>query len=190
MVEPQNDERNEELQDEAPSSAKIQIEIPEDVAPAKTSSESDLMDQIQDAEGRVLRAQAELENFRRRTRREMDESLKYANQPLLADLLPVIDNVYRAVSAASNDSEAKSLLEGFLMVAQQLLDALSKHGCSRMDALGEPFDPNLHEAMLQQPSDEYESGNVMQVVQEGYTLHDRVLRPAHVIISTGPAESE
>ena len=188
MIEPQEEDPNGDLRDDNSGSSKIQIEVPEELAPVGT--ESDLKDQIQDAEGRVLRAQAELENFRRRTRREMEDSLKYANQLLLNDLLPVIDNVYRAVSAASNDSEAQSLHEGFLMVAQQLLDTLSKHGCNRMKAMGEAFDPNLHEALLQSPSDEYRKGQVMQVVQEGYTLHDRVLRPAQVIVSTGPAESE
>ena len=120
----------------------------------------------------------------------MDDQLKFANQPLLTDMLPVIDNVYRAVSAASQTEQSGGLLEGVLMVAQQLLDTLGKHHCKRVDAVGEVFDPNLHEAISQMASDSVEAGHVIQVVQEGYVLHERVIRPAHVIISTGPPAEE
>jgi molecular chaperone GrpE len=162
--------------------SKIDIEVPD-----AGSVHDELLDQVKNAEGRALRAQAELENFRQRAKRELDDSLKFANQSLLADLLPVIDNVYRAISAASKDVGSDSLLEGVLMVAQQLLDTLRKHHCIRIEAIGEVFDPNRHEAIQQMPSDEIEAGNVLQVVQEGYLLHDRVVRPAQVIVSTGAA---
>lgn len=170
----------EDTVDEAPASAKLEMELPE-------SGHEDLLQQVKDAEGRVLRAQAELENFRIRVRREQEDQLKFANQKLLTDELPVIDNLYRAVAAASQNEGTGGLLEGVLMVAQQLIDTFNKYHCSRIEAVGQPFDPNLHEAISQMPSDEHESGMVLQVVQEGYLLHDRVIRPAHVIISTGPA---
>lgn len=160
--------------------SEIDIEIPD-----AAGVHDELLEQIKTAEGRALRAQAELENFRQRAKRELDDSLKYANQSLLANLLPVIDNVYRAISAASKDVASGGLLEGVLMVAQQLLDTLKKHHCERIEAIGEVFDPNRHEAIQQMPSAEVESGNVLQVVQEGYVLHDRVIRPAQVIVSTG-----
>ena len=154
----------------------------------QSQSELDLVDRVNDAEGRATRAQADLENFRRRMRREMDDQRKFANQGLIADLLPVIDNVYRAISAASKEEASNGILEGFLMVAQQLISTLNKFDCQRIDAVGEVFDPNKHEAISQMPSDEMEKGMILQAVQEGYILHDRVVRPSQVIISTGPAE--
>jgi len=157
----------------------LEIELPE-------SGTDDLINQLKDSEGRALRAQAELENFRVRVRREQDDQLKYANQKLLTEMLPVIDNMYRAVSAASQDASSDGLLEGVLMVAQQLLDTLNKFNCTRIEAVGDVFDPNHHEAISQMPSDQYQAGHVIQVVQEGYLLHERVIRPAHVIVSTGP----
>lgn len=174
------DEMFEDVADEKGS--KIDVEIS-----GSAEVSQDLRDQVKDADGRALRAQAELENYRRRMRREMDDQAKFANQGLLRDLLPVIDNINRAVSAASQDDKTDGMLEGVLMVAQQLLDTLEKHHCSRVEAIGSPFDPNLHEALSQMPSEEHVAGNVVQVVQEGYVLHDRILRPAHVIVSTGPA---
>ena len=113
--------------------------------------------------------------------------LKHANQPLIADLLPVIDNFSRAVEAASQDEAASGLLQGVTMVGQQLVETLEKYNCKRIPSVGEPFDPNVHEAVQQMPSDEHEAGTVMMVVQEGYQLFDRVIRPSQVIISTGSA---
>lgn len=170
----------EDLADESSdANSQLEIELPE-------SGTEDLINQVKDAEGRALRAQAELENFRVRVRREQEDQLKFANQKLMTDLLPVIDNMYRAVSAASTTEDSKGgLMEGVLMVSQQLLDTLQKHHCKRMEAVGNPFDPNLHEAISQMPSEEHEAGNVIQVVQEGYQLHDRVIRPANVIVSQG-----
>jgi len=149
---------------------------------------AELSARVNDAEERVVRAKAELENFRRRMRREMDDQLKFANQGLITELLPVIDNVYRAISAASNDEASSGLLEGFRMVAQQLASTLKKFHCEPIKAAGEVFDPNKHEAISQMPSDELEKGRVLQAIQEGYMLHDRVIRPSQVIISAGPAE--
>lgn len=144
--------------------------------------------QLHDAEDRVLRRQAELENYRRRARRELEEQRKFANQPLLMSLFPVMDNIDRAIAAASQAADASGLLEGFRMVAQQLVDTVQEHHCQNIDALGQSFDPALHEAISQQPSDEHPSGTVTMVTQVGYQLHDRVIRPAHVIVSTGPGE--
>lgn len=178
--------------DDVASDDDIEIEFSDEVAgklsPDPSGDASELIDQLKDAEGRALRAQAELENFRRRIRREMDEERKFANQPLITELLPAIDNLNRAVSAATENPEAGGLLEGVTMVAQQLLDTLEKFHCKKVEAVGQVFDPNLHEAIQQMPS-EYESGKVCLVVQDGYVLHDRVVRPSQAIISTGPPES-
>lgn len=187
MIEPNEEAQDLENSDVDAASARVEVEIPDDVIDTATDDDASVDARVQDAEERVLRAQAELENFRRRSRREMETNLKFANQDLLKDLFPAIDNLYRAAEAAADNAEAKGLMDGVLMVAQQMLDTLDKHGCIRVSPLGEPFDPNLHEAISQGPSDEHESGNVMLVVQEGYSLHGRVLRPANVIVSTGPA---
>lgn len=136
------------------------------------------------AKDRALRAQAELDNYRKRMRKEMEDERRYAQLPLLSDLLPVIDNVQRAIQAAEKSTEGAGLLAGFKMVAQQLEGVLSRHHCRRIEALHKPFDPHLHAAILQQPTGEFPPNTVVQVAQEGYQLHDRVLRPAQVIVST------
>jgi molecular chaperone GrpE len=139
--------------------------------------------QVAEAQDRYLRTQAELENTRKRLRREMDEERRYAELSLLADLLPVIDNVSRAIEAAEKKADAASLLTGFKMVLQQLNGVLDKHHCQLIKAEGQPFDPAVHEAIMQQPSDEHPDNTVLAVGQTGYTLHDRVVRPAQVVVS-------
>ena len=140
--------------------------------------------ELEKAQDRVLRLQAELENLRRRSARELNEHSKYASLPLVRDLLPVVDNIDRAIEAAKNSQSAEGLLEGFGLVAQQVKSVLGQHHCTEIDASERPFDPNLHEAILQQPSTEHPPGTVIQVAQVGYQLHDRVIRPSQVIVST------
>ena len=136
---------------------------------------------------RFLRAQAELENYKRRTQRELAEERRYAALPIVRDLLPVIDNFQRALDAARNSEQASDLVEGLDMVIRQLGETLSRHGMTPIAALGEPFDPNLHEAVQQMPSEDHPPMTVLQELERGYTLHDRVVRPSKVIVSTAPA---
>jgi molecular chaperone GrpE len=160
---------------------------------AVTIGPADELDQLRrqaaDAQDRYLRSQAELENTRKRLRREMEDERRYAELTLLADLLPVIDNINRAVEAAEKNAEAASLLAGFKMVGQQLERVLEKHHCRPIEAAGQPFDPAVHEAILQQPSAQHPENTVTTVAQTGYKLHDRVVRPAQVIVSTKPPET-
>lgn len=142
--------------------------------------------ELAQAGDRVLRLQAEMENLRNRTSREIGDVRRYASMPLLQDLLPVVDNIERAIEAAENTPDAESLVEGFKLVAQQLAAVLARHNCSAIEALGQPFDPNLHEAISQQPSAEHPAGTVILTTQTGYRLHDRVVRPSQVIVSTEP----
>ncbi len=135
------------------------------------------------ARDRELRSQAELDNYRKRAARELDERLRYANMALLRDLLPVVDNVDRAIDAAQKNADAAALLEGFKMVHKQLGDALARHHCRPIDALNEPFDPHKHHAVMQQPSADHPPNTVLMVTQNGYELHDRVVRPSQVIVS-------
>jgi molecular chaperone GrpE len=136
------------------------------------------------AKDRELRAHAELDNYRKRASRELEDRLRYANISLLRDILPVIDNVDRAIEAAEKNADAGALLEGFKMVSQQLGEVLKNHHCTRIEALHTPFDPNVHHAVMQQPSEEHPANTVLMVTQNGYQLYDRVVRPSQVIVST------
>jgi molecular chaperone GrpE len=155
--------------------------------PVECSETDRLRREADEAQDRALRALAELENYRKRARRELDDERRFANQGLLHDLLPVVDNVGRAIEAAEKSPEAAAVTAGFKMVAQQLEQILARYHCTVIPALHEPFDPHQHQAIAQQPSAEWPAGTVLLVAQQGYQLHDRVLRPAQVIVSTGQA---
>lgn len=138
-----------------------------------------------------LRSVADLENFRRRTAREKDDLRAYAAANVVEELLPVLDNLGFALTAArAENAELKSLADGVEMVGTQFKTALGNHGLKEIDPTGAEFDPNQHEAMSQQPSDEVEEGKVIQVIRVGYTLNGRLLRPASVIVSGGPESKE
>lgn len=162
-----------------------------DVCPNEGASSSEverLRLDLEEVTDRALRAQAELENYRRRIDRQRQEEHRYANMRLLRDLLPVLDNMRRAIRAAEKTEDVAGLLEGFQMVAKQLEDVLQRHHCTEIKALGAPFDPNLHEAISQQLSDDYPAGTVMLVTQPGFQLHDRVVRPSQVIVAGTPPQ--
>ncbi|HEY5314434.1 MAG TPA: nucleotide exchange factor GrpE [Pirellulales bacterium] len=157
--------------------------------PVELSETDRLRRETEEAQDRALRAIADLENYRKRVRREIDDERRFANQGLLHDLLPVVDNVGRAIEAAEKSPEAAAVTVGFKMVAQQLEQILARFHCTLIPALHEPFDPHRHQAIAQQPSAEWPADTVLLVAQQGYQLHDRVLRPAQVIVSTSSAES-
>lgn len=145
--------------------------------------------QVQEANDRALRAQAELDNARKRMKREFDEERKYLLLPLVRDLLSVADNLERALEAAGQAGDAAGLLTGVKMVSSQLLGVLGQHQCVRIDAEGAVFDPAIHQAVAQEPSGDIPAGSITRAHQAGYKLHDRVVRPAMVVVSTGPAAS-
>lgn len=136
-----------------------------------------------------LRAQADLENYRKRMQKEMAEERVYATLPLVRDVLPALDNLHRAVEAANQATDAKKLLEGVKMVLKQFDDILSRHGIVALDAVGKPFDPHLHQAIQQVPTADKPSMTVLAECERGYTLKDRVVRPSTVIVSAPPADS-
>lgn len=148
-----------------------------------------LQTQLAEAQDRYLRSQAELDNFRKRLLRTSEEERRYAALPLMRDLLPVVDNLQRAIRAAEQHENAGALLEGVKLVAEQLNAALERHHCVPIAAEGAAFDPHLHQAIAQQPSAEHEPGHVALVAQTGYQLHDRVIRPAQVIVAAAPPEA-
>ena len=162
-------------------------------AAMETSSEptvESLQAELADAEKRVLMAHADLDNFRRRTRRDQQDSLKYATLPMMGQILEALDNFDRAMEAHEQDPSGTGLLDGVKMVAQQISDILTEKGCKKIEAVGQPFDPNKHQAMQMQPSDEYEANIVMMDLRPGFELHDRVIRPSQVFVSTGPAQDK
>jgi molecular chaperone GrpE len=174
-------------QSSAPSSA--EHKATETKREASSESIEQLRDELQRCKDQSLRCHAELENYRKRAAREMDEHRRYANMGLLRDLLPVLDNVQRAIDAAEKSTDVNGLLDGVKLVAQQLQVVLQQHHCVKIEALGAAFDPNLHHAILQQPSPDHPANTVIMVTQDGYQLHDRVVRPSQVIVSTNEAAS-
>jgi molecular chaperone GrpE len=145
--------------------------------------------QLDEAEKKALMYQADLDNFRRRKNRETAEQLRYANLPVIQDLLGIIDNFERALQTAKAGGAAgDSLQKGVEMVFLQLRSLLDGAGCKRIEAVGCPFDPNIHESLGKRPSD-YPANIIIEESQPGYQLHERVIRPAKVIISGGPGES-
>ena len=135
-----------------------------------------------------MHAQADLENYRKRAQKDAEEIRRYHSMSLMRDLLPGIDNLQRAISAAENSSNIEELLQGVRMVAEQFEAILSSSNLKPIEAAGQPFDPNKHEAVQQIPSEEHAPMVVIEELERGFTLHDRVVRPSKVIVSSGPSE--
>ncbi len=132
----------------------------------------------------AARTRAEFENYQKRMQREREQERKYAFGPLAESLLPILDNLDRAVYAGKQAGETGPLVQGVTMVQAQFLELLKRHGITRIDAEGKPFDPNLHQAVMQKPTSEVPPNTVVQVIEQGFLNQDRVLRPAKVIVST------
>lgn len=146
-----------------------------------------LEQQVAEFRDRELKAQAELENFRKRLLRDTEQQLKYAVVPFVRDLLEVVDNLNRATDAATASGSTDSLVSGVKLVQSQLATVLGKHDCRPIVSIGQTFNPYHHQAISQQPNTEFAAGIVMYETSVGYILHDRVIRPSMVIVSTGPA---
>jgi molecular chaperone GrpE len=159
--------------------------------PVEVDERERLRAELEEATDQALRSRAELENYRKRVQREMEDERRYANMRLIRELLPVLDNVERAIAAAEQKtSNDDTLLRGFKMVAQQLEALLEQHHCRRIDALHCEFDPSVHEAIAQQTSAEHPPNTVLHVARSGYQLHDRIVRPSQVVVSAAPPAVE
>jgi molecular chaperone GrpE len=139
---------------------------------------------------RYLRQVAEVDNFKKRVNREKEDAIRYANENLIKDILPVIDNLERAIAHAQGGGNGKPLVEGVEMVLRGLLDVFSKYGVVQVPAVGEVFDPGKHEAMAQVESNQYEPNTVISEHHRGYLLRDRLLRPALVTIAKAPQDKD
>jgi len=131
----------------------------------------------------LLRLQADFDNYRKRSQKEKTELIKYASERIVGELLPVLDNFERAACAAKANSDIVAFSQGVDMIFRQLQAALSKEGLKAMDAIGQPFDPNLHEAVLRVESEEHPENTVVEELQKGYYLKEKVLRPCMVKVA-------
>jgi molecular chaperone GrpE len=148
----------------------------------------ELRRQVQDKQDRLLRALADNENLRRRAQRDREDYVKYANETLLRDLIPVLDNFDRALAAARTAGESGNVINGIELIQRELLRVLDKAGLSRYSAVGERFDPTRHEAIARVVSAESAPDTVVHETAAGYLLNGRVLRPALVAVAAAPDE--
>lgn len=144
---------------------------------------AELEAQLEQKENRYLRLQADFDNFRRRSKLELEASEKYRAQSLITDLLPALDNFDRALSTQVDEEQAKTLKQGMEMVYKSLVDALKKEGAEQIDAVGQEFDPNFHQAIMQVEDANFGPNIVVEEFQKGFTLKDRVIRPSMVKVN-------
>jgi molecular chaperone GrpE len=161
-----------------------------EVAPAEVTAAEveDLRRQVAEKQDRLLRALAEVDNVKRRTQREREDYVRYANEGLVRDLLPIIDNFDRALDAARASQEAAKVVEGVALIQRELLKVLERVGVTRYSAVGERFDPNRHDATGRVVSTSQPPDTVVAELTAGYLLNGRVLRPAQVVVAAAPDE--
>lgn len=156
---------------------------------AETASAEDDCDGLQADLDRfrdlALRSQADFENYKKRSAREKEEAIKYANSSLLEKLIAIVDNFELGLEAARAEGEKSPVFSGMSMVHKQLMDFLTDSGLQPIDATGQKFDPNLHEAIAHEPSDKFPEGVVVRQTRRGYKMKDRLLRPSSVVVSSG-----
>ena len=153
------------------------------------NDESILQDEIKDLKDQLLRSLAESENLRKRTAKEIEQIKKYGHISLLRDFLNVVDNMERAIKSSTSDNQSetgiKNLIDGIEIVLKEMKSLLEKNQIKKIEPLHEKFDYNFHQAMFEAPSSDYEEGSIIEVIQPGYVLHDRLIRPAMVGVSKG-----
>lgn len=181
MTEPEHNRPSTESQ-APPESAEPTSPGPDDPAAAAAQAEA----RAQEFREQYLRAVAELENVRRRARRDVENAHRYGVERFARELLAVADSMEMGIDAARQSDNAEAVVEGFEATQRLLQSVFEKFGITRMDAAGKPFDPEWHEAISVQPSPDAEPDTVLAVVQTGYRIHDRPLRPARVIVARAP----
>ncbi len=136
-----------------------------------------------------LRSQADIENIKKRNKKDKEDWIKYSNETLIKEMLPVIDNLEKAISHSQNENSFDSLKEGVKLTLKGFIDSLAKSGLEEVKAQGEPFDPSYHQAVSQQADNSVEVGIILEELQKGYTLNERLIRPAMVVISKGKPDN-
>jgi molecular chaperone GrpE len=190
-----------ERQENPENYREIEVKGPEEPAKEAPETEEPPLDKMRKSElikkigllqeqsdknyGLFLRSQADLDNFKKRTRKEKEDWIKYSNETLVKEILPALDNLEKAISHSRDENSLEALREGVELTFKGLKDTLSKAGLEDVKALGEPFDPLFHQAVSEQENEEVEAGNVLLELQKGYTLHQRLIRPSMVVVSNG-----
>ncbi len=178
-------ELEENLQNKGEAESQKEKEIP-----LEKMKKSQLIGKIEEIQKSVqenfdlyLRSQAEMENIKKRFQKEKEDLIKYSNESLIKQLLQVVDSLEKGVAHSQDENSVDALREGLELTLKGLLDTLKKAGIETVEALGETFDPNYHEAVLEQEDENVESGKIVQEFQKGYVLNNRLIRPAMVIVS-------
>lgn len=166
--------------DQLPTTDDLEAVKPE--LPPKKSELELLKEEVGEGKDRMLRAMADLDNFKKRARLEREQFVQFANETLISDTLPILDGFSRALDAAAKMKAGEEMTKGLALIKRQLEDVLTKHGVRAIEAVGQAYDPNLHEAILRQENNGPEN-IVSEELQKGYTLHGRVIRPSMVIVS-------
>ena len=185
-----------ENQDQSEEPTQVEIQTPKtspdggtesqiaDESQGSASQLEEAQQQAQDSYDRLLRVSAEFDNYKKRTAREMQDVIKYANEKIFKELLTVVDNLERAIEAAGVDrADDDPLVKGIHLTLGEVLKILERHKVSPVKALGEPFDPTYHQAMMQEEVADQAPNTVVREMQKGYVIHDRLLRPAMVVVS-------
>ncbi len=166
-----------------------------DEKPLEKMTKAELLERINELQQETeknhdlyLRSEAEIENIKKRNQKDKEDWVKYANESLIKEILPVMDNLEMAISHSQNENSVQALREGVELTLKGLRDALGKSGLEEVIAEGEPFDPNYHHAVSEQVDESVEAGVILQELQRGYTLNKRLIRPAMVIVSKGSAD--
>jgi molecular chaperone GrpE len=180
----------EKTQNSAPNGEAVANDAapPAEAPPAEPTTEeryANTLTEVAKLRDQLLRTAADFDNFRKRTRREVDDAQKRGKESTVKDLLPVFDNFERAITHAESTSEAKSVADGLRIVLKQFVDTLEKMGIQRINAVGQPFDPSLHEAIQHMESAEHPAGVVLYDVQPGYRMGEHLVRAAMVVVSKG-----
>ncbi|HZH63077.1 MAG TPA: nucleotide exchange factor GrpE [Metabacillus sp.] len=176
-------QNTEEIDVEVVDAEDVSVEEATDAADETTAKIAELQAKLDETENKMLRTQADFDNFRRRTRLDQEAAQKYRAQSIVSDILPALDNFERALQIEANNEQTKSLLQGMNMVYNQLVQALQNEGVETIKSVGEPFDPHLHQAVMQVEDENLEPNTVVEELQKGYKLKDRVIRPAMVKVN-------
>jgi molecular chaperone GrpE len=156
------------------------------IASPDEGNDEDLQADLDRFRDLALRSQADFENYKKRAAREKEDAIKYANSSLLEKLIAIVDNFELGLEAARSGGEDSPVFSGMNMVFKQLMDFLTEQGLQPIDATGQKFDPNLHEAIAHEPSEQFPEGIVVRQTRRGYRMKDRLLRPSSVVVSSGP----
>lgn len=181
----QDTAETENVQQESPEQENAETEeVSEEAAQEEKPGKKDPKDlQIEELKDKVIRQMAEFDNYRKRTEREKAQNYDIGASDFITKILPIVDNFERGLEALGEEEKETSYVQGFVMIYKQLKKVLDEAGVVEIEALGKEFDPLFHNAVMQQPSEEYESGVIMQVYRKGYMYKDRVLRHSMVIVA-------